>query len=376
MEYSQPKSAYVHVPFCRHRCGYCNFSVVAGRDDLIDDYLAAMQAELSLLGAPRTVATIFLGGGTPTHLDSYSLARLLDMIGEWLPLSSGGEYSCEANPEDISSECIRPLADAGVNRISLGVQSFQAKKLRVLERAHDAKIAARAIQVCRDHGMDVSIDLIFGAPGESLDAWRADLESALAVEPDHISTYGLTFERGAAFWAKRNRGELHDVGDDVEARMYELAIDRLTDSAFEHYEVSNFARTGKRCRHNETYWLGESYFAAGPGASRFVDGRRETNHRSTTTYIRRLRDGQSPVQEVDDIPLEARIRERFVFAMRMLDGVNCREFQATTGVDPRAMIGEQLERYVSLELLEFQADTIRLTRKGLMVSDSIWADLL
>jgi len=164
MEYSQPKSAYVHVPFCRHRCGYCNFSVVAGRDDLIDDYLAAMQAELSLLGAPRTVATIFLGGGTPTHLDSYSLARLLDMIGEWLPLSSGGEYSCEANPEDISSECIRPLADAGVNRISLGVQSFQAKKLRVLERAHDAKIAARAIQVCRDHGMDVSIDLIFGAP--------------------------------------------------------------------------------------------------------------------------------------------------------------------------------------------------------------------
>ncbi len=158
--------------------------------------------------------------------------------------------------------------------------------------------------------------------------------------------------------------------------MYELAIDELTAGGFEHYEISNFARPGKRCRHNETYWLGDPYFAAGPGASRYVHGRRETNHRSTTTYIRRVLAGASPVQEVDDISREARIRERFVFAMRRCDGVDCRQFKSTTGVDPRNLIGEQLERFVALELLECDSDTIRLTRRGLLVSDSIWADLL
>lgn len=371
-----PRAAYLHVPFCRRRCGYCNFTLIAGRDDLIQDYLRALQLELEQLGEPREVETIFVGGGTPSHLPPAALQKLLALINHWFPLRANGEFSVEANPEDIDDARLSALQAGKVTRISLGVQSFDEPKLRSLEREHSGDQAREALHRAMEFGFEVSLDLIFAAPQETLEIWRRDVEQAIALRPGHISTYGLTFDQGAAFWSRRNRGQLRQVADSLEAEMYELGIDRLTAAGYEHYEVSNFARPGRRCRHNETYWLGYPYYAAGPGASRFLDGVRETNHRSTTTYLRRVLQGESPVAEVDRIPAEARLRERFVFALRRMEGVDCDWFEQETGVDPRRLFAETLQQQVALGLLEIRDPMVRLTRRGLLISDSVMSELL
>jgi len=402
---SPPRSAYLHVPFCRHRCGYCNFTLVAGRDDLIDDFLRALEIELSWLEVPRPVETLFLGGGTPTHLPPPQLERLLALATKWFPLAGAQaeelprmntdstnrelldprhlrssaanfEFSIEANPIDLNTERSKVLADAGVTRVSLGVQSFDDRKLTVLERDHRRREIEQAHAAARSFAESVSLDLIFAAPGETLDDWRHDLAAALALGPHHISTYGLTFEKGTSFWTRRQRGDLAQAAEDLEAQMYELAIDTLTAAGYEHYEVSNFARPGHRCRHNEVYWTGGSYFAAGPGASRHIAGRRETNHKSTTTYIRRVLAGQSPVAESEELSAEDRARERLVFGLRRLKGIDLAAFEHETGISASDLDGQILARFTEQGLLERTATHLRLTRLGLLVSDVLWPELL
>jgi putative oxygen-independent coproporphyrinogen III oxidase len=371
-----PRSAYLHVPFCRHRCGYCNFTLVAGRDELIEDYLRALEIELSWLEVPRPVATLFLGGGTPTHLPPKQLERLLALATKWFPTADKCEFSIEANPIDLDPSRTAVLDAAGVTRVSLGVQSFDDRKLAVLERDHRRREIEQAFAAARSFADSVSLDLIFAAPNETLDDWGHDLESAIALDPDHISTYGLTFEKGTAFWTRRERGSLSQAGEDIEAQMYELAIDTLTAAGYEHYEVSNFARPGHQCRHNEVYWTGGSYFAAGPGASRHIVGRRETNHKSTTTYIRRVLAGQSPVAESEELSPEDRARERLVFGLRRLAGIDVTDFARETGFDVDSLGGADLVRFVEQGLLDRTTTTLRLTRKGLLVSDALWPELL
>ncbi|REK18008.1 MAG: coproporphyrinogen III oxidase family protein [Planctomycetota bacterium] len=374
--HSPPRAAYVHVPFCRHRCGYCNFTLVAGRDDLIDDYLTAIDLELQTLGKPREVDTLFFGGGTPTHLPQKQLEQLLACVRRWFPLAEGHELSVEANPADLSEERIDLLAAAGTNRLSLGGQSFHAEKLVLLERDHDAEQLHEAIERTKQRIGSLSLDLIFGTPGETLDVWQADLRQALDMNPQHLSTYGLTFERGTAFWNRLQSGALEQLGEETERAMYAAAIDGLTAAGFEHYEVSNFARPGHRCRHNEVYWQGGAYYAVGPGASRYVDGRRETNHRSTTTWLKRVLSGQSPVAESETLEPEDRARELLVFALRRLEGIEREDFSSRTGFDLDALVGKPLERMTELRLLDDDGRRVRLTREGLFVSDAIWPEFL
>jgi putative oxygen-independent coproporphyrinogen III oxidase len=371
-----PRAAYVHVPFCRHRCGYCNFTLVAGRDDLIGDYLRAIEIELGALGEPREVDTLFFGGGTPTHLATQELERLLRIVRDWFPLAVDGEFSVEGNPVDVTDEKISQLAGGGVNRLSLGGQSFEAAKLKLLERDHDAEQLRRAFALARRHLRSVSLDLIFGTPGETLETWQRDLAAAMTLAPDHVSTYGLTFEQGTAFWNRLQAGELATLGDETERAMYELAIDTLSAAGFEHYEVSNFARPGHRCRHNEVYWSGEPYFAVGPGAARYVDGRREINHRSTTTWLKRVLSGESAVAESETLAPEDRAREFLVFALRRLEGIDRGHFAERTGFDVDRLVAKPLEQMVALGLLEDDGRRVKLSREGLLVSDSIWPRFL
>jgi oxygen-independent coproporphyrinogen-3 oxidase len=371
-----PRAAYVHVPFCRHRCGYCNFTVVAGRDDLVEPYLAAIERELSWLQTPREVDTLYLGGGTPTQLRGRHLERLLATVLRWHPPATGHEFSVEANPADLDAETAWILAAHGVNRVSLGAQSFDDAILRLLERDHLAADIEQSVALARDVGMAVSLDLIFGTPGESLASWSGDLLAALALEPDHISTYGLTFERGADFWRRKLHGDLAPLDEETERSLYAEAIDILTAQGFEHYEVSNFARPGRRCRHNEVYWAGEEYFAAGPGASRYVAGVRETNHRSTTTYLKRVIAGESPVAERERLEPEARARELLVFAMRRIEGVDRLWFAERTGFNLDRLAGQAVKRYAAMGLLADDGQRVRLTREGLFISDALWPDLL
>src|SRR6187401_289935 len=207
MTHDAPRAAYIHVPFCRRRCGYCNFTLVAGRDDLIDAYLEALALELRGLEQPREVDTLFFGGGTPTHLPPERLERLFALVREWFPLAEGGELSIEANPVDLDEARSSILASAGVTRVSLGAQSFHSWKLKALERDHDGDTVRAAFTFARQFASSVSLDLIFGVPGETPADWQEDLSEAIALAPDHVSTYGLTFEKGTSFWSRLSRGE-------------------------------------------------------------------------------------------------------------------------------------------------------------------------
>jgi len=372
----QPRAAYIHVPFCRHRCGYCNFTVVAGRDDLIERYLHALRLELSALSYPREVDTLFLGGGTPTHLSPAQLERLFETARQWFPLAAGGELSVEANPADLDPTRIDVLRRQGVTRVSLGAQSFNPEKLLRLERDHRPPDIARSLELARSAMQSVSLDLIFGTPGETLSAWRADLSAALALHPDHISTYGLTYERGTQFWTRRSKGELSALDEELERDMYALAIDTLLTEGFEHYEVSNFARPGHRCRHNEVYWAAEPFYAAGPGAARYVEGRREVNHRSTWTWMKRVLAGQSPVAESEKLSPEDRVREALVLGLRRIEGIDRAAFEEQSGFVLDSLLGGELQRHLELGTLRMAAGRLRLTREGLFVSDAIWPDFL
>ena len=370
------RSAYVHIPFCIHRCGYCNFTVVAGRDDLVGQFLDALERELAGLGVARDIQTLFFGGGTPTYLNTKQLARLIELAHRWLPLEPGGEWSCEANPLDCTSEKLHLLRDAGVTRLSIGGQSFNDAKLKLLERDHTGRQLRDALALAQTIFPSVSLDLIFASPDETLPEWRCDLSEVIALGVTHVSAYGLTIEKGSAFYGRQLRGNLPTVAESLELDMYNEAIDRLTEAGLAHYEVSSFARAGERCRHNEAYWLGLPWLAFGPGAAGY-DGRvRTVNHRSLHTYMRRMATTANPVAERDELDDEQQVRERFVFGMRRLEGIDLRSL-ATPGVlEPEELFRPYLDSAIHAGWFTREGDRVRLTRAGLVISDALWPDFL
>ena len=371
-----PRSAYIHVPFCAHRCGYCDFAIITGRDDLVEPFLDALAMEFGALGEPREVDTLYFGGGTPSYLEEGRLARLCELARRWHPLAAGHEWTVEANPESLSPGQVRLLSANGVTRVSLGAQSLDDAKLWALDRRHGRTDVLRSVELLKAAGVAVCVDLMFAAPSETLAMWRRDLRDVIELAPDHVSTYGLTWERGTAFTIQRDRGTLAQLDEELEREMYAAAIDDLTAAGYEHYEVSNFARPGRRSRHNEVYWAGDEYFAAGPGAARYVDGVRETNHRSTTTYLKRVLAGESPVAEREQLDPEARARERLVLGLRRLEGVERKRFAATTGYAVDQLAAEAIARFTALGLLADDGQRVQLTREGLYVSDALWPKLL
>lgn len=369
--FAEPRAAYVHVPFCAHRCGYCDFTLVAGRDDLADDYLQALEVELRQLERPREVDTLFFGGGTPTHLSEDKLARLLELAREWFRLAPGYEFSVEANPTGLTDEKLRLMAEAGVNRISLGVQSFDEGLLKLLERDHSEADILDAVTRLQQRFVNVSFDLIFALPGQTLAHWRETLRRATDLQPTHLSTYGLTFEKGTAFWARREKGAIVQIPNELERDMYAAAMDDLAAAGFEQYEISNFARPGFRCRHNQTYWRALPYFGFGPGAARYLRGRRESNHRSTTTWIKRVLAGQSGIAMSEELTPEHRAREAIVLGLRQLDGIRRDEFRTLTDFDLDSLAGDTIQREVAAGRIEDFGDGIRLTHEGRFLADPV-----
>ncbi len=369
--FADPRAAYLHVPFCVHRCGYCDFTLLAGRDDLAGDYLRALELELRQLEQPREVDTLFFGGGTPTHLAEAELARLLELAREWFRLAPGGEFSVEANPAGLTDEKLRLMADAGVNRVSLGVQSFDEGLLKLLERDHRESEILDAVAGLRERFENFSLDLIFALPGQTLTHWRETLRRAIELRPTHLSTYGLTFEKGTAFWSRREKGAIEQLPNELERDMYAAAMDDLATAGFEQYEISNFSRPGFRCRHNQTYWRALPYFGFGPGAARYILGRRESNHRSTTTWIKRVLAGQSGVAMSEELDPEHRAREAIVLGLRQLDGIRRDEFQTLTGFDLDSLVSETIRREVAAGRIEDFGEGIRITREGRFFADPV-----
>jgi oxygen-independent coproporphyrinogen-3 oxidase len=371
-----PRAAYVHIPFCAHHCGYCDFAIATGHDDLIDPYLGALARELATLGTPREVGTRFLGGGTPTHLSAGQLERLLVSLDRWLPLRPGGEFSVEANPDSLDADKVTVLADHGVTRVSLGAQSFHPHLLRVLERRHTPAEVPRAVERVRRRIAGVSLDLIFGVPGQTEGEWQEDLARALELGPDHVSTYGLTYEKGTPLWKERQRGRLQPLGEEAELALYARAIDTLEGAGFEHYEISNFARPGRRSRHNQVYWANEAYFGFGMGAARYVLGRRELNVRDLRTYLRRVAAGEPAAFQSEELAGPERARETMAVQLRRSDGIDRAAYRAQTGMDLDAVAGEAVARHVGLGLLDDDGRGVRLTRRGKYVADAVIERLL
>jgi oxygen-independent coproporphyrinogen-3 oxidase len=371
-----PRAAYVHIPFCAHHCGYCDFAVVAGQDHLIELYLDALATELTSLGEPQPVDSIFLGGGTPTYLSPSQLERLLGEVRRWFTLSADAEFSIEANPGSLGDDRIAVLAEHGVNRVSLGAQSFQSHLLDVLERDHAPEDVPRAVDAVRRRIPQLSLDLIFGAPGQTLAEWSDDLRRALALAPDHLSTYGLTYEKGTRLWKQRQAGRVEALSEETELTLYEHALDTLGDAGFEHYEISNHARPGCRSRHNQVYWANHAYFGFGLGAARYVRRRRETTIRDIKGYIRRALAGESTVFQAEELEPEERARETLALQLRRAEGIERTPFREQTGYDVDSLAGAALARHADLGFVEDDGLRIRLTRRGKCVADALIGDLL
>jgi oxygen-independent coproporphyrinogen-3 oxidase len=374
-----PRAAYVHVPFCAHKCGYCDFASLAGMDHLADRYLTALECEMALTlgGEPHPVETIFVGGGTPTRLNRRQLAGLLAMIRRWFPLVEGGEWTVEANPGTLDEDKADVLADGGVTRVSLGAQSFHPALLEVLEREHAPDAVVQALELVRPRFAYWSFDLIFGVPGATLAMWEADLTTALELGPAHLSCYGLVYEKGTELWKHWQAGRVNAVDEEVERAMYEHTIDRLESAGLEQYEISNFARPGHNCRHNLVYWANEPYFGVGVGAARYVDGVRSVNTRDLPAYLRRIESSALATGPTESLEPEARARETAVLMLRRtVLGIDREFFTQQTGFTLDALAGAALARHTAAGLLEDDGRSVRLTREGLFLADSVFRDLL
>lgn len=371
-----PRSVYVHVPFCVHRCGYCDFTLVAGRDDLQDDYLLALEREMQAVADRPAVDTVFLGGGTPTQLTAPRLERLLNLLHEHFDWQVGGEFSVECNPVGLTNDKLGVLQAAGINRLSLGVQSFDAQVLATLERDHREADIVDCVARCLRLFENLALDLIFAVPGQSLELWQQTLHRAVTLGTTHLSTYGLTFEKGTSFWTRRSKGQLIEADNELELSMYEASMQQLADAGFAQYEISNFARPGYESRHNQVYWSGLPYWGFGPGAASYLDGERRLNHRSTTTWIQRVLNGASAIYETERLEPEDRARELIVLGLRTTAGVNRAEFRIASDFDLDELVGNELAELVERGLILDDGDVVKLTHEGKCLADSVAGELL
>jgi oxygen-independent coproporphyrinogen-3 oxidase len=374
---------YVHVPFCRVRCGYCDFNTytipeLGLHGASIDTYADAALAELDLAarvlgtGAP-SVSTVFVGGGTPTMLRSADLVRVLSGIRERFGLALDAEVTTEANPDSVTPESLAELAAGGFTRVSLGMQSAVPHVLRTLERTHDPANVAKAVAAARAVGLQVSVDLIYGTPGESLDDWRTSLEAAVALEPDHVSAYALVVEDGTKLAAQVRRGDVAAPDDDDEADKYELADELLAGAGFGWYEVSNWARSeSARCRHNVAYWTGGNWWGIGPGAHSHVGGVRWWNVKHPKAYAARLGSGLSPAQARERLTDEQRFDERVLLGSRVVEGLPVTELRGPGRSAVAGLVADGLADGVTA----VRDKRVVLTRRGRLLADTVVHRLL
>lgn len=329
------------------------------------------------LGRPRPVETIFIGGGTPTRLDVKALGRLMTMTRRWLPLIEGGEWTVEANPGTLDAAKADAMAEAGVNRISLGAQSFQPRLLAALERDHAPEEVGAAVALVRERFPRWSLDLIFGVPGSTVEDWRADLEATLAFDPAHLSCYGLVYEKGTSLWKQREKGVVRPVDEEDERLMYELVMDRLERAGLLMYEISNYARPGHESRHNLVYWTNDAYWGLGLGAAQYAGGDRTVNTRDLQAYLRRIEAGQSATGPRERLEGEDHARETAMLMLRRtILGVDRADFQRRTGFDLDAMLGPVIPRFVAEGLLEDDGQRVRLTREGRFLADRVLSEVV
>jgi oxygen-independent coproporphyrinogen-3 oxidase len=380
--FSAIDALYVHIPFCTTKCHYCDFFSLAGHLDQSEAFINAMGREFELqtahFGRPAP-ETIFIGGGTPTLLSPALLARLLEQINNAIKTDRLIEFTVEANPNTFDARKAGVLREGGVNRISFGAQSFSMAELAVLQRDHNPENVPIAMDIARKAGIDnLNLDLIFGIPGQSMEQWDHNLERAIALNPSHLSCYGLMYEPNTPMTARMKRGEITPADEDLEIAMLRHTRSRLAAAGFARYEISNYALPGRACRHNINYWNARNHLAVGPSAAGYHSGFRWKNVSSLTRYIDCL-SGQTPeipVTEMEHLTGLSRWGELAILQLRLEAGIEWREFKRRTGVDAREILATMAARYVAMDLIKVNDDAITLTQAGIAVSDTIFADVL
>lgn len=371
---------YVHIPFCASRCSYCDFFSTLRLDEVGHDYVEALIAEARLRKAElngKPVKTLYMGGGTPSQLPLPLLARLIDGLKATLDLNAVEEFTLEANPDDVTPEWCAAVRALGVNRVSMGVQSFQDAVLRLVGRRHTARQAIDAVASLRHAGIDnISIDLIYGLPGQTLETWAESVRQAVDLRPQHISAYGLTYEPGTRLWQQRECGEVVEASEDQYLDMYRVLVGLLQVAGYEHYEISNFALPGYRSRHNSSYWNETPYLGLGAAAHSYDGTMRRSNPADLCGYIRRITSGQ-PACQVEDLAWWERYDERVMLGLRTADGVDAHRLRSDFGDKAWAHFVSEARRHIDAGNMICTDDgRYILTSEGIVLSDSVMRDLM
>ena len=369
---------YIHIPFCKRRCIYCDFFSTT-QSEKKSAYVHALCRELEMRKdylEGEDIETIYLGGGTPSQLLREELEKIFNHIYKVYPVKEDAEITLEANPDDLTPEYVAMLRQLPINRISMGIQTFQEETLKLLHRRHTAVQAIEAFRRCREAGFqNISIDLMYGLPGETLDTWRADLQQAIDLRPEHISAYHLIYEEGTALWKLREQHQVEEADEDLSVSLFSTLIEQLSEAGYQHYEISNFCLPGLHSRHNSSYWTGKKYLGCGPSAHSFNGVSRQWNVASLESYMKGVEEGELDV-EVEELDLYTRYNDFVLTSIRTCWGMPLSKLRSEFGEELYRYCMRMAKPHLEQGVLEIGEDVLRLTRKGIFVSDGIMSDLM
>ena len=365
---------YVHIPFCRRKCNYCSFISYENKESSIPDYILALQKELLYYTGSNTISSIYFGGGTPSLLSVKQLNDILQTIHTVFRVDDKSEISLEANPGTIDTNYLSAIRKAGFNRLSLGIQSLQDKELAILGRIHTTDEARAAIGFARNAGFDnLNLDLIYGLPGQTLAEWHDTLLATITLGAEHLSLYGLSLEQNTPLWQAIEEKSIPAPDPDLCADQYEMAEDILSSYDYQQYEISNWAKAGRECRHNLVYWQYRSYLGIGVGAHSFTGNRRFSNTPELDTYIPIFTNDLAPVYDVNEkINPQLQIAERIILGLRLNRGIIIAELNHQSGINIMEYYNKQIKELTTAGLLEYKNGILRLTRRGRPLSNEVF----
>jgi oxygen-independent coproporphyrinogen III oxidase len=366
----------LHIPFCKQACTYCNFHFSTSlryKDQLVKALASEAEREKEYLGG-ETLNTIYFGGGTPSILEIAELELLLGTIAKNYSIAPGAEITLEANPDDIAADKLRAWKDLGINRLSIGVQSFFEEELRWMNRAHNAEHAINNLQLARKEFDNITIDLIYGSPLLTDEMWKQNVDRAIAMDVPHLSCYALTVEEKTPLDKLIKTSKVADVDNDKQARQFLLLMEWLREKGYEHYEVSNFAKPGFRSRHNSSYWKGDKYLGLGPSAHSYNGDERRWNIANNNVYIKGINDG-AVQREVELLTASQKLNEFVMIGLRTIEGIDLEKLREQFGDDERRRIEREVEKFVKHGLVQRHELSIRLTDEGMLRADGIASEL-
>lgn len=368
---------YIHIPFCKSRCIYCGFYSTTLLD-LRKKYINAVCREMELRKnyIREPFSTIYLGGGTPSLLDEAELTKLFPYINNVYDVDRNAEITMECNPDDITPEFTNMLSRLPINRVSMGAQTFADSRLRLLHRRHNSDEVKHAVKLLREAGIkNISIDLMFGFPDESLSQWKEDISAALALNVEHISAYSLMYEEDTPLWKMLDTGKVKEIDEELSLTMFKELVCQLTDAGYEHYEISNFARPGYRSRHNSSYWHQVPYIGLGAAAHSFDLNSRQWNVADLKLYIEEINNGIIPMER-EELDNDTTFNDIITTALRTSDGIDLNAMETRLGKRYRNTLVSAAGKHIEQGLLEIRHDRLRLTAEGIFISDMVMSDLM